>query len=101
MQCDSEGSTIARFVRLSMKALMAREVLMQFSWSGTSRVNKQGIIQPKESFMALKGFCSTIQSTHFVYSFDRKLPYALLFARPVKSSTYGYEFLQEALTRIW
>ena len=65
---DCEGSEIARFVRMSMNALMAREVLILYSWSGTSRLNKSGTKEPKESYQALKGFCSVLQSKFFSFN---------------------------------
>ena len=62
---ECEGSEIARFVRSAMNAIMTRDVIISFSWSGTSRLNKRGIIEPKESYQALKGICCVIQGIAF------------------------------------
>ena len=62
LQC--EGIDIARFVRLSLYSIMGRDVLLLFSWSGTTRVNKQGNLTPKESFQSLKGICGVLQGKY-------------------------------------
>ena len=55
-------TAMARFVQKTMRCLMTKKLLLQFSWSGGSRINCFGELQKRENFKGQRYIVKVIQS---------------------------------------